>query len=231
MKLLPPKALLPNCLTLQILIPYFAAHDVLLLLCRLLSETLTNPSTIILNSGADGVAQGFVKPAPPKTKEDIFYEGLSKVMSAVMANRDSWVFRDPVDEKSVPTYYDKIPNPICLAQMKEKVDKKEYKTLKDLESDFKLLVNNSETFNGPKSGFTAMAYGIWKHFRKSVQSKMNMSLEEPDEDKVFLFPPPKKWKKPSSSNNSHSLGGSPSIALQLNNSLTANAVDSAAGNS
>jgi bromodomain-containing factor 1 len=132
---------------------------------------------------------------PQKNEEDIFYEGLRKVMSAVIGNRDSWVFRDPVDEVTVPNYRMKIKNPICLNQMRDKVEKREYKTLGELEQDFKLLVNNSESFNGPKSGFTAMAYGIWKHFRKSVQAKMNRTLEEADEEKVFLFPPPKKWKK------------------------------------
>lgn len=148
-------------------------------------------------------AQEAPKPEPKpivvvkKSPEDEFYDSMSKVISSVISNRDSWVFHEPVDEAQVPGYYDKIKNPICLFQMRDKNTRREYKSLRELEADFKLLVNNSETFNGPKSGFTAMVYGIWKHFRKSVQSKMNTSLEEPDEEKVFLFPPSKKWKKTS----------------------------------
>jgi hypothetical protein len=50
------------------------------------------------------------------------------------------------------------------------------------------MVNNCETFNGPKNGYTLMAYGVWRQFRKAVKRFMNRDVEE-DEQSCFLYPP------------------------------------------
>jgi len=127
--------------------------------------------------------------------EDLFYHSLSRVLHTVITNREAWPFREPVDGDVIPNYYEVVKEPMCLYVMRDRVQNREYKSLEEVEVDFKLLVNNSETFNGPKSGFTQMAYGLWKLFRKAVGQKMGQSLHEPDESKVFMFPPPPKWKK------------------------------------
>ncbi|RWS31475.1 hypothetical protein B4U80_00330 [Leptotrombidium deliense] len=116
------------------------------------------------------------------------YEGLSKVIATVMSNRDAWPFKEAVDEKTAPLYFQVIQNPIDLSVIETKIKERLYKDLKEVESDFKLMVNNCETYNGPRNGYTLMAYACWKAFRRAVQKHLKRSLHE-DEKDVFIYPP------------------------------------------
>ena len=117
-----------------------------------------------------------------------FYVRLTKVVASVTGNRDSWPFREPVDPKAVPMYHQVIEEPIDLSIIKSRVEEKLYKSIRDLELDFKLMVNNCETFNGPKNGYTSMVYAVWRAFRRAVNRYFDQDLEE-DEQTVFLYPP------------------------------------------
>ncbi|XP_053208746.1 bromodomain testis-specific protein-like [Panonychus citri] len=116
------------------------------------------------------------------------YNGLRKVISSVISNRDSWPFREPIDEKIAPMYYQIIPNPIDLSVIKRKIDDRLYNDLSEIEEDFKLLVNNCETYNGPKNGYTLMSYGIWRIFKRSVKRFLDADLNY-DEQATFIYPP------------------------------------------
>lgn len=60
-------------------------------------------------------------------------------------------FLTPVDPVAlnIPNYFKIIKKPMDLASMTEKNYDGEYKTTKDVEKDMKLIVHNSEIFNGP----------------------------------------------------------------------------------
>ncbi|KAI1434957.1 hypothetical protein GGR50DRAFT_356906 [Xylaria sp. CBS 124048] len=60
-------------------------------------------------------------------------------------------FLAPVDPVAlnIPNYFKVIKKPMDLATMSEKNYDGEYKTVKDVEKDMKLIVHNSEIFNGP----------------------------------------------------------------------------------
>lgn len=120
---------------------------------------------------------------------------LVKVVASVMGNRDSWPFREPVDPAAVPMYHQVIEEPIDLSVIKLKAEEGSYKTLREVERDFKLMVNNCETFNGPKNGYTSMVYAVWRAFRRAVIRYLDRDLEE-DEQTVFLYPPKPKEQQP-----------------------------------
>ena len=113
------------------------------------------------------------------------------MISSVMSNRDAWPFKEPVDEKQAPMYYQVIEEPMHLKLIEQKIYERSYISFNEIEHDFKLLVNNCETFNGPNNGYTRMAYGVWKQFKKATKRFLNRDLEE-DEQTVFMYPPKPK---------------------------------------
>lgn len=117
-----------------------------------------------------------------------FYEKLGKVITSVCANRDSWPFKEPVDAVAVPMYYEVIKQPMDLSIIQSKIADKVYNDLNEVEKDFKLMVNNCETFNGPKNGYTSMAHATWKVFKRAVKRHFNQDLSE-DESTAFIYPP------------------------------------------
>jgi hypothetical protein len=106
----------------------------------------------------------------------------------VKSNRDAWPFREAVDGKAFPMYYQVIEEPIDLSIIERKIENREYEHFEEIERDFKLMVNNCETFNGPKNGYTLMSYGVWRAFKRASLKYLERELSF-DESHAFLYPP------------------------------------------
>ncbi len=104
------------------------------------------------------------------------------------SNRDAWPFREAVDGKAFPMYYQVIEEPIDLSIIERKIENREYEHFEEIERDFKLMVNNCETFNGPKNGYTLMSYGVWRAFKRASLKYLERELSF-DESHAFLYPP------------------------------------------
>ena len=85
-------------------------------------------------------------------------------------------------------YYTVITTPMDLSLIQSKIDTDSYTNLCEVEADFKIMVNNCETFNGPRNGYTSMVHAVWKAFRRAVKRFMNQDVSE-DEQTVFMYPP------------------------------------------
>ncbi|KAF2490534.1 hypothetical protein BU16DRAFT_470492 [Lophium mytilinum] len=55
------------------------------------------------------------------------------------------------DKYDYPDYYQIIKNPICMNQIKKKINKKEYQSLRQFLSDIRALCNNCRTYNDDES--------------------------------------------------------------------------------
>ncbi|XP_025015924.1 uncharacterized protein LOC107359224 isoform X1 [Tetranychus urticae] len=119
--------------------------------------------------------------------EEMHY-GLKKVITSVMTNRDSWPFREPIKEAIAPMYYEIIQNPIDLSAIEKKIDDQVYSDFREVEEDFKLLVNNCETYNGPKNGYTLLSYAVWRVFKRATKRFLDLDLSF-DEQVAFIYPP------------------------------------------
>jgi hypothetical protein len=106
----------------------------------------------------------------------------------VKSNRDAWPFREAVDGKAFPMYYQVIEEPIDLSIIEQKIENREYEKFEEIERDFKLMVNNCETFNGPKNGYTLMSYGVWRAFKRASLKYLERELSF-DESHAFIYPP------------------------------------------
>ena len=56
-------------------------------------------------------------------------------------------FEKPVPKAMFPDYYVLIKQPICLDQIKKKIDKEQYQSLRDYRDDIGLLCTNARTYN------------------------------------------------------------------------------------
>lgn len=110
------------------------------------------------------------------------------MISSVISNRDSWPFKQPVDENFAPMYYEVIQNPIDLSVIQKKINNRMYTNFHQVEDDFKLLVNNCETYNGPRNDYTILSYAIWKVFKRAVKKYLDIELSY-DERTAFMYPP------------------------------------------
>lgn len=106
-------------------------------------------------------------------------------------------FLTPVDPVAlnIPNYFKVIKKPMDLASMTEKNYDGEYKTTKDLERDMKLIVHNSEIFNGPDHEVSTYARQLeellknqlagkdkWmeRHYPSAAPSAMRASAASPE---------------------------------------------------
>ena len=106
-------------------------------------------------------------------------------------------FLTPVDPVAlnIPNYFKVIKKPMDLARMTEKNYDGEYKTMKDLEKDMRLIVHNSEIFNGPdhdvsnqarqleellKSQLAGKDKWMERHYPAAAPSAMHASTASPE---------------------------------------------------
>ena len=75
-----------------------------------------------------------------------------------------------------------------LAVISQKVDDKLYQNFHQLECDLRLIVNNSEQYNGEFNGFTTNSKAVWRLFRRLTKKYLNHDLSVEDQE-AFIFPP------------------------------------------
>lgn len=74
---------------------------------------------------------------------------LRDVINKLSRDRKFNVFTKPVDKEEVPDYYDIIEHPMDLSKMMSKIDREEYKTVKQFLEDIDLICFNALEYNPP----------------------------------------------------------------------------------
>ncbi|KAI9297903.1 hypothetical protein K502DRAFT_346691 [Neoconidiobolus thromboides FSU 785] len=110
-----------------------------------------------------------------------------KLVKKLMSNPAADAFLKPVDCKAIPLYPLMIRQPMDLSTIKKKISAKEYKLIKDFESDVKLIFTNCYNFNGPESYYSEEAKKLETVFNKewvvivnnAKRSKQDLSSSHP----------------------------------------------------
>ncbi|OTB04518.1 hypothetical protein M426DRAFT_11412 [Hypoxylon sp. CI-4A] len=129
--------------------------------------------------------------------EQRFFEVvLDEVKKLKYLNLNQW-FITPVDPVAlnIPTYFSVVKRPMDLGTMTSKNYRGDYKNVKDIEKDMKLIVHNAELFNGSTHDVTILARQLeelfkaelakrdqWikKHYPPEVPSTTNASVASPN---------------------------------------------------
>ena len=91
-------------------------------------------------------------------------------------------FLELVDRQFWPDYYQIIPNPICMNDIKKKINKKTYQSLKEFRTDIGLLCTNCRTYNDDKSDLFRDANFIEETTVKKLREETEQYSELQDFD-------------------------------------------------
>ncbi|GAB2219737.1 hypothetical protein Droror1_Dr00007374 [Drosera rotundifolia] len=98
----------------------------------------------------------------------IFMRSLLKFMHD---HADAWPFKEPVDSRDVPDYYDIIKDPMDLKTMSKRVESEQYyMTLEMFIADVKRMFANARTYNSPETIYYKCATRLESHFTSKVQA-------------------------------------------------------------
>merc|ERR1711968_85681 len=65
-----------------------------------------------------------------------------EIYEMCMGHQASWPFKEPVSPKEVPDYHTIIKDPLCLKDVKDRLDKDFYRTPEIFLADMKRICNN-----------------------------------------------------------------------------------------
>ncbi|KAI8854791.1 Bromodomain-containing protein [Chytridium lagenaria] len=110
------------------------------------------------------------KPIAAK-EEETGHSDFYTIIQKLRAHPDALIFLEPVDPNMYPDYFVKIRNPIDLRGMLIKATNEEYKSIQQLESDFRLMIMNCLTYNAKHTLGYKAGLSLDKYFKKLVDPK------------------------------------------------------------
>ncbi|KAM0937564.1 putative histone acetyltransferase chromatin remodeler Bromodomain family [Dioscorea sansibarensis] len=117
------------------------------------------------NSSAESVAY--------RQQLNTFMRGLLKMMNE---HPDSWPFKEPVDPRDVPDYYDIIKDPMDLRTMSKRLESElYYVTFEMFVADVKRMFANARTYNSPETIYYKCATRLENFFSNKVQAHLQAS--------------------------------------------------------
>uniref|UniRef100_V9K7Q1 Cat eye syndrome chromosome region, candidate 2-like protein n=1 Tax=Callorhinchus milii TaxID=7868 RepID=V9K7Q1_CALMI len=114
--------------------------------------------------------------------DDEEYVSMYKVLDTVKAHKDAWPFLEPVAESYAPDYHKIIKEPMDLSTIERMLNAKQYNSKWTFISDFKLMFENCEKYNGRGNEYTLMARTVERCFNKAVVKYFPPDEAESDGD-------------------------------------------------
>ncbi|XP_047308671.1 histone acetyltransferase GCN5 [Impatiens glandulifera] len=88
---------------------------------------------------------------------------------------DSWPFKEAVDKREVPDYYEIIKDPIDLKTMSKRVESEVYYVTLDMfVADVRRMFTNARTYNSPDTIYYKCSTRLEAHFSSKVQSSLGL---------------------------------------------------------
>ncbi|ERN01460.1 hypothetical protein AMTRI_Chr03g147880 [Amborella trichopoda] len=104
-----------------------------------------------------------------------FMRSLHKVLSE---HADAWPFKEPVDARDVPDYYDVIKDPMDLRTMSKRLESEQYYvTFEMFVADVKRMFANARTYNSPDTIYYKLANRLESFFSNKVQAWLQASTK------------------------------------------------------
>ncbi|XP_039005681.1 histone acetyltransferase GCN5-like isoform X2 [Hibiscus syriacus] len=103
---------------------------------------------------------------------------MRSLLKSMHDHADAWPFKEPVDARDVPDYYDIIRDPMDLKTMSKRVDSEQYYvTLEMFVADAKRMFANARTYNSPDTIYYKCATRLETHFQSKVQSGLQSNTK------------------------------------------------------
>ncbi|KAH6797940.1 histone acetyltransferase of the GNAT family 1 [Perilla frutescens var. hirtella] len=103
---------------------------------------------------------------------------MRSLVKAVHDHPDSWPFKEPVDARDVPDYYEIIKDPIDLKTMSKRVESEQYYvTFEMFVADVRRMFSNARTYNSPETIYYKCSTRLEAHFTTKVQAGLQASVK------------------------------------------------------
>ncbi|KAI7992038.1 Histone acetyltransferase GCN5 [Camellia lanceoleosa] len=103
---------------------------------------------------------------------------MRSLLKAMHDHPDAWPFKEPVDARDVPDYYEIIKDPMDLKTMSKRVESEQYYvTFEMFVADVKRMFGNARTYNSPETIYYKCASRLETHFFGKVQSGVQSGLK------------------------------------------------------
>ncbi|KAG5043545.1 hypothetical protein JHK87_007460 [Glycine soja] len=96
---------------------------------------------------------------------------MRSLLKSMFDHADAWPFKEPVDARDVPDYYDIIKDPMDLKTMSKRVDSEQYYvTFEMFVADARRMFANARTYNSPETIYYKCSTRLEAHFQSKVQA-------------------------------------------------------------
>jgi histone acetyltransferase len=103
---------------------------------------------------------------------------MRSLIKAMHDHLDAWPFKDPVDSREVPDYYDIIRDPMDLKTMSKRVESElYYVTFEMFVADVRRMFSNARTYNSPDTIYYKCSTRLEAFFSSKVQSGLQSGLK------------------------------------------------------
>ncbi|XP_057438608.1 histone acetyltransferase GCN5 isoform X1 [Lotus japonicus] len=94
---------------------------------------------------------------------------MRSLLKSMHDHADAWPFKEPVDGRDVPDYYDIIKDPMDLKTMSKRVESEQYYvTFEMFVADVRRMFANARTYNSPETIYYKCASRLEAHFQSKV---------------------------------------------------------------
>lgn len=120
----------------------------------------------------------FVNASPDGTLNQKLTGFMRSILKALHDHPDAWPFKEPVDIRDVPDYYDIIRDPMDLKTMSRRVESEQYYvTLEMFLADARRMFANARTYNSPETIYFKCSTKLEAFFSGRVQSGLQSFLK------------------------------------------------------
>ncbi|XP_042053625.1 histone acetyltransferase GCN5-like [Salvia splendens] len=103
---------------------------------------------------------------------------MRSLIKAMHDHPDAWPFKEPVDARDVPDYYNIIKDPMDLKTMSKRVESEQYYvTLEMFVADVRRMFSNARTYNSPETIYYKCSTRLEAHFTNKVQTGLQASTK------------------------------------------------------
>ncbi|XP_042430297.1 histone acetyltransferase GCN5-like [Zingiber officinale] len=96
---------------------------------------------------------------------------MRNLLKLMFEHPDAWPFKEPVDAREVPDYYDIIKDPMDLRTMSKRLESGQYYvTFEMFVADVKRMCGNARTYNSPETIYFKCANRLENFFTSKAQA-------------------------------------------------------------
>ncbi|KAL2535719.1 Histone acetyltransferase GCN5 [Forsythia ovata] len=103
---------------------------------------------------------------------------MRSLLKAMHDHPDAWPFKEPVDARDVPDYYDIVKNPMDLKTLSKRVESEQYYVTLDMfVADVRRMFANARAYNSPDTIYYKCSTRLEAHLSNKLQAGLQSGIK------------------------------------------------------